>query len=155
MTDFSNTQHNFSTNELASLSVQSFEHSVQPPPKVQLWSLTSLFHRNRFFDQAHFSPVERQCVEVWFGFERNKYFFQALGREERKITQKEIARNDVTRAFDIRNTGFLPTWTSTSQSCTEPRQCWGERDRWPSFCQCRSSRNATGSRGHAFLWNPS
>ena len=66
------------------------------------------------------------------------FFVYALNREERRITQKEIARNDDTRPLDVRNTDFLPAWASTSRSCTGPRR--GESDRWSTFCE---------SRGHA------
>ena len=50
-----------------------------------------LFHRNGFFDRTHFSHVERQCVEVWFGFERNN-FFTSSAQQRRKKNHMEKDR---------------------------------------------------------------
>ena len=84
-------------------------------------------------------------------------FLQALSREERKTTWKEIVRNDVTRAFHVRNTDFPPTRTSTLQSCTEPRRCGGEHDMQmavvlPVQRSAGSSWHATRSRGQRIIF---
>ena len=84
---------------------------------------------------------------IWLWKKLNFFVFKryVLNREER-ITQKEIARIDVTRAFHVRNTVFLPILTSKSWACTGPR--WGERNRCPTFCAA-SSWIAMELRGHA------
>ena len=61
---------------------------------------------------------EEKGLKFDLALKETEFFVYALHREERRITWKEIARNDATRAFDARNSDFLPLWTSTSRLCT-------------------------------------
>ena len=111
--------------------------TVQPLPKAKF--VTNFFHRNQFFEWTHFSHVRRKWVELWFvGFERNWIFSFMRSTEKREeLHRKRSWKMTSQELFDVRNTDFLPIWTSTFRWCTGPRRDdSGESDMWTTFLRC-------------------